>query len=122
MTEEVTQIVFEPPGRDEPGFLRRSKRALQLAIQLKDFQTLDMETVTVEKLDIFDDMVEFLVPFVKKPADRKEAEEALWNASESQFSQMLAAVQGQESNNGVNPTKKAATGKRGKRSGSTSKA
>jgi len=87
----MTQIVFEPPGADSPGYLRRSKRALEFRqrSQKKDIGP-----------EIIDEMVEFLLPYVKEPAERDEAREALFDASEAQFMQLIDAVSGE----GENPT------------------
>lgn len=115
------KLIFEPPGRDAPGFLRRSKRALELALELREFQNLNMQTLTQEKLVIFDKMVNFLAPFVKYPEGLDEAKEALWDASEEQFDEMLAAVQGSAGgDDSQNPTTPPEKRRRRKGSGKTS--
>lgn len=78
------RLVFEPPSKDTPGFLRRQRRALEL----KDQAKLDPTPATI------DEMVEFLLPYVKEPEDRKEAADALWDASEEQFNQLLDVISG----------------------------
>jgi hypothetical protein len=45
-------------------------------------------------------MVDFLLPFVKNPEDRNLAREALLDASEDQFNELLGLVSGSD----VNPT------------------
>lgn len=82
-------IVFEPPGADAPGYLRRAKKALEFrnAVNAKD---AGPETI--------DALVEFLLPYVKEPADRSEAREALLDASEAQFMELINAVSGESAN------------------------
>jgi hypothetical protein len=47
---------------------------------------------------IIDEIVEFLLPYVEEPADRKEANEALWDATKEQFDSLLAAIRGEAGN------------------------
>jgi len=84
----MSKLHFELPGMDEPGFLRRSKRALQLQEQLANVQTGTIPS------SVIDDIVEFLADYVIEPADRDEAKEALLDASQSQFMEMLNAITG----------------------------
>lgn len=51
--------------------------------------------------NVIDEMVDFLLPLVKEPVDRDEARAALWDASQEQFEEMMAALIG----GNVNPTK-----------------
>lgn len=83
-------LVFKLPGKDTPGFLRRQREAIRFSENLKDNPTV--ETV--------DALVSFLVDYVEEPKDRKEAAEALWDASENQFMELLGALSGgQEAEN-----------------------
>ena len=79
------QLVMELPDRETPGFLRRSKKALEFSARIK-----------AKQIDpaMFDDMVEFLLPFVKEPADRDAARAALWDASQAQFETAMQALSG----------------------------
>lgn len=78
-------IVFEPPGVDAPGYLRRTRKALE-------FRQKAVSSPTPETID---EMVEFLLPYIKEPADRNEARETLLDASEEQFQQLIDAVSGE---------------------------
>lgn len=88
----MSRIIFNPPGPDTPGFLRRTRRALELREQMQGGKPTP-KTV--------DDLVEFLLPYVSDPPDRDQARELLWDASEADFKNMLHAVTGGE---GENPT------------------
>lgn len=81
----MTDLVFTPPGRNAPGFLRRQRDALQFqrTIQSGDFGP-----------ELVDQMIALLLPFVEQPTDRAEAAELLLDASEEHFDVMLKAVQG----------------------------
>ena len=98
----MSKIVFTPPSKDKPGYLRRSKRALELKVQFQE----DPRPETV------DNMVSFLLPYVTEPEDRGQAEEALWDASEAQFMQLMDLIAGKESEG--NPTKQSSDGVKAK--------
>lgn len=85
----MTDLVFNPPGRDAPGFLRRSRDALRFQERIKggDFGP-----------ELVDDMIKMLVPYVEQPVDRDAAAEALLDASQDQFDAMLQAVAGSARN------------------------
>ena len=78
------KLVFERPSVNEPGFLRRARRALA-------FQEMISNNPGAKVLD---EMVMFLADYVVEPADREEAIEALWEASEAQFKELLQEVAG----------------------------
>lgn len=84
-------LVFKAPGKDAPGFLRRQRDALR-------FQ----ERLTSGNIgpQLVDEMIALLLPYVEEPVDRAVAEEALLNASETEFQLMLKAITG----GSVNPT------------------
>lgn len=79
------KLVLELPTKETPGFLRRSRSAL-----------IFRDKLTAEKVDpaVFDEMIEFLLPLVKEPKDRGKAKEALWDASQAQFEEILASLTG----------------------------
>lgn len=79
------QVVFEPPTKDSPGFLRRMKQAL--AFQ----DAINSKKLTEKTLD---DMVGFLSAYVKVPENREEARNLLYDASEAQFNEMLQSITG----------------------------
>jgi hypothetical protein len=90
--EEISQrvdLVFEVPGPEAPGFLRRQRRALQLGAALEEARESGAVTV-----DILEGMVAFLVDYITSPADRGAAREALWDASETQYKALLATIGG----------------------------
>jgi len=80
------KLEFEIPGPDAPGFLRRQRKALEFA---EAFSGGSVKPATVDAL------VEFLVDFVTVPQDKDEAKEALWDATEKQFTGLLEALTGQ---------------------------
>lgn len=88
-----TRLVFSPPDENTPGYLRRQREALKFVQLLKGDPTVDA----------IDAMVDFLVQFVTEPKEEAEAKEALWDASEAQFNELLSAVIGQGEDAG-NPT------------------
>jgi hypothetical protein len=79
------QVVFEPPDKDSPGFLRRMKQAIA-------FQDAINKNQLSEK--VLDDMIGFLSAYVRVPEDREEARDLLLDASESQFTEMLQSITG----------------------------
>jgi hypothetical protein len=89
----MKELVFSPPGRGEPGFLRRTQKALAFQVEMKN----DPRPETIDK------MVDFLLTYVEEPKDRAEAREALYEATEEQFNQLIDVIVG-GSANGENPT------------------
>ncbi|HUV92739.1 MAG TPA: hypothetical protein VMV80_06605 [Anaerolineales bacterium] len=81
----MVKIKFDPPGKEEPGFLRRAKRAL-------GFQQRFKEDASPE---LIDDLVSFLADYVTEPKDRTEAMDALLDASENQFMELLGSLSGE---------------------------
>lgn len=79
-------IIFEPPSAESPGYLRRAKKSLEF--RQKAF-------AKDSGPEVIDELVEFLLPYVKEPVGRSEAKEALFDASESQFMQLIDAVSGE---------------------------
>jgi len=92
----VSKLRIELPGMDEPGFLRRTKRALQLREQLVNFRSGPTPSAVI------DSVVDFLVDYVTEPADKNEAKEMLLDASQNQFMEMLNAIAG--TGGDTNPT------------------
>lgn len=92
----MTQIVFNLPNKETPGYLRRAKRYLEL-----------QESMANPTASSFDDLVEFLADFVEEPADREQAKDALMDASEAQLMQLFDAVGGGDAS-AENPTEAAA--------------
>ena len=83
----MTKLVVELPTRETPGYLRRSKRAMEYKEKIATLGTSPA---------LIDEMVEFLLPLVKEPTTKKEAREALWDISEAQFDEMLESLIGKK--------------------------
>lgn len=81
------QIVFEPPSKDSPGFLRRMKQALSFQDAIRD-KRVSEQTV--------DNMIGFLSHYIKVPEDREEVKNLLLDASEVQFNEMLESITGRK--------------------------
>lgn len=79
----MTSIEFKVPGKSEPGYLRRAKRALQFS-----------QSNGITTPENIDELVNFLADYVSKPIEHAEKVEALYDASEEQFMQMLEALSG----------------------------
>ena len=89
----MVDLVFNPPDEKAPGFLRRQRKALTFV------KAFNVDNPTPEMID---DMVEFLLDYVTEPADRDEARDLLWDASQEQIMSLMQAVGGGESDG--NPT------------------
>jgi len=85
----MSKLVFKAPGKDEPGFLRRIRTAL-------DFQ--EKLSVTGVTLEVLDAMIDFLLPYVQEPKNRKEARETLLDLTEEQFNELFDTVAGGDTN------------------------
>jgi glutamine synthetase adenylyltransferase len=82
----MVNLVLELPTRQTPGFLKRSKRALEFSQRISAKGNSDPT--------LFDEMIEFLLPLVKEPTDPDEARAALWDATEEQYDDMMTALLG----------------------------
>lgn len=91
----MPKILFEPPLKNEPGYLRRQRTALEFKARA------DRGEQTPEMID---HLVEFLLVYVKEPENRTEARNALLDASEEQFYQLLDLVGGGDAQSAANPT------------------
>jgi len=78
------KLVFEVPGPDAPGFLKRQRQALEFSQSLSEKPT---------PADL-DRMVEFLAQFVKEPEKQQEKIDALWMATENEFKMLLNSITG----------------------------
>ena len=74
-------LVFEVPGPEEPGYLRRIRQARAF-----------LETREDRSLASLDAEIEFVLNYVSEPADREEARELLLDASELQYAELLEAL------------------------------
>lgn len=82
------QIVFEIPGPDAPGFLRRQRRYSELQRLIARGKNLeeggDPEEVASVALDVIDHMVDFMLDYVVTP-ERDVARDLLLDMSEKEF-------------------------------------
>ena len=82
-------IKIQLPTKDQPGFLRRAKRSVELMQKAADVQ---------HNPDIVDELVEFVLDYVIEPEDRDEAREQLLDATEEQFEEIIAQIGGLQQN------------------------
>lgn len=81
----MSVLRFDIPGPDAPGFLKRQRRVLEFQQKMEN----DLRPETL------DAMVEFLADFVTEPEDPEAKREALWDATQEQFMQLLQALSGE---------------------------
>lgn len=82
----MSEIRFKPMDKDTPGYLRRVREALKYLKAL--------EGATDATPELIDTMVAFLTEFIVEPATYEEKVEALYEASNRQFFELLNAVMG----------------------------
>ena len=80
------KLVFSPPERDAPGYLRRMRMVAKF--QQQEFGS---DEATPE---FFNELVEFMADFIIKPKKRELVKKLLWDASEEEFDKMLEALAG----------------------------
>jgi hypothetical protein len=80
------EIKIQLPDSKAPGFLRRSRKALEFQQAITD------NRLTAQKLDEF---VSFVLEFVVMPVDKEEARNALWDASEDELLKVVVALGGE---------------------------
>lgn len=85
----MTDVVFELPDANTPGYLRRMKRLL-------DYQET-VKNPDMNEGDRFGLMVRFLLDYVKEPADKDQAYEALLDATKEQIDNLFALIAGKGS-------------------------
>ena len=79
----MVDIKIEIPGKDVPGYIRRTRLAAQFQDGLK------YGYVGVTELDA---MIDFVLELVVEPADKEEARILLIDASENEFDTILMAI------------------------------
>ena len=84
----MAKIVLERPGPDEPGYLKRARKALEFQSKIK----------VGPSPEVLDEMVHWLATYVTDPKDPVQAMEALWDASENQFQEILKEIAGGDEN------------------------
>lgn len=82
------ELKIRIPSPQDPGYLRRQRELLKYSAIFSDLETKP----TPEALD---KLVDFVLNFVTEPAEKEEAREALWDASEEDFLSILEALGGE---------------------------
>ena len=85
----MSKIVFQLPTSDSPGYLRRMRSALEFRERMS---AGDPKPETVDAL------IDFLLPYVQEPENRGEAREALLDATQEQYNELLGAISGGNEN------------------------
>jgi len=88
------RLLVHVPDADEPGYLRRARRALELKDQL------EAGTMTAA---VVDELVSFLSSYVAIEGSDGDPKEVLYDLSENQFKKVLDEVAGQEGKQEVPP-------------------
>lgn len=83
----MSTLVIKVPDKNTPGFARRLYRAagFQQRVQSGEFST-----------ELITDMIDFLSDYIE--GDKEKGKEYLWDCTETQFNEMIAAVSGGGSN------------------------
>ncbi len=82
------KIVFQPPSKDSPGYLKRMRQAVKFGTSLKNGDATP---------EILDDMVKWLASYVSEPQG-EAAIDALWEMTEEQFLQLIEVIKGGSGN------------------------
>ena len=77
----MSEIKWNLPTRDDAGYLRRKRELAELV----------EAAPTPENLDA---MFKFLLPFIEKPENRKEAMEALLDMTEAEYGKVTLGMLG----------------------------
>ena len=80
----MPELEFTVPDENSPGYLRRMMTVSKFQQLLSDGNIMDY----------YDALSDFLLGFITKPKDRDEAREALLDASQKQYGELLAAAYG----------------------------
>ncbi len=84
----MSELVIQVPDRTTPGYPRRIKRLIELQRAFRSFSGENPDPA------VLDTVIEGLLPYVAEPTDPDAAREALWDASQAQFEEVLAALTG----------------------------
>jgi hypothetical protein len=80
------EIVFDLPNKETPGYLRRMRDYMK-------FQESQADT-TLSGAERMELMITFLMSYVKEPANKTEAMEALLDATQEQIDGLFALIMG----------------------------
>jgi len=78
----MSEIVFDLPTADTPGYLKRQRAAVALQGELAKNPTPAA----------VDGLVEFLLDYVKEPADREAAREAVWMLPQARLEEVIKSL------------------------------
>lgn len=84
----MTQIVFDLPNAQTPGYLRRTRQVLEIQESQKN--------PALTEIQRFEILAKFLMGYVSEPADRGEAYDALLDASKEQIDELYALIAGKQ--------------------------
>lgn len=87
----VIKLVFNPPKPTDRGYLRRQRKALDLAARLFDVEGS-------EGGSLVDEIIDLLLPYVEEPENEADAREALEWATEDEIMGLLNAIGGSREN------------------------
>ena len=87
----MSELTFEIPDENTPGFLRNAIKAAKFRKQLAEKKDM---------IEYYEGLIEFLLPHITEPEDRDEAREALLDCSKKQYMDLLNVAYGIT----VNPT------------------
>jgi hypothetical protein len=80
----VSKIKIDLPTRETPGYWRRVRRSAALQERMRAGMSVEL----------CDELIEFLLPFVSVPEDREQAREVLLDANQNDFEKMMKAFTG----------------------------
>jgi len=80
----MAKVVLERPGPEAPGYLRRSRRLLEIQERLSKEASLAA----------LDELIGFLLDFVTEPVERGQAREMLLDLSQREIEELGKAVAG----------------------------
>lgn len=98
MTDElpVIEIVFRKPNKKERGFMRKNIEFLRLVRRIKEFKD-DPDP------DVLMAMIERMASYIVKPTNRQEAIDALLDASEEEFENLMDTLGEVLGGNNIDP-------------------
>lgn len=90
--EQPAQLVFDIPGPEVPGFLRRQRAAAEHLAAFRGNRRGPGGRPVLPTPADYDELVTFLLGFVGEPLDRDQARELLLDMGRDQYNKLLTAV------------------------------
>jgi hypothetical protein len=81
----MSELTFEVPDEKTPGYLRRIMAAGRFSEMMRAGDT---------GTEFYESLITFLLGFIVEPKDRDEAHEALLDATQEQYMELLDAING----------------------------